>query len=44
MLQKLVGIGIDGASNNIAARGLKGVTEEKLNWIFWIWCVAHRLE
>ena len=42
--KKLVGIGTDGASNNIAARGLKGLVEEKLDWIYWMWCVAHRLE
>ena len=41
---KLVGIGTDGASNNIAARGLKGLVEEKLDWIYWMWCVAHHLE
>ena len=40
----LVGIGTDGASNNIAARGLKGLIEEKLDWIYWMWCMAHRLE
>ena len=40
----LVGIGTDGASNNIAARGLKGLVEEKLDWIYWMWCMAHRLE
>ena len=41
---KLVGIGTDGASNNLAARRLKGLVEEKLDWIYWMWCVAHRLE
>ena len=38
----LVGIGTDGASVNIAAAGLKGMVEEKLQWIFWMWCLAHR--
>ena len=39
--KKLVGIGTDGASTNIAARGLKGLVERELDWIF---CLAHRLE
>ena len=42
--KKLVGIATDGASANIAAGGLKGQIEGKLNWIFWMWCLAHRLE
>ena len=41
---KLVGLGTDGASANIAARGLKGLVEEKLPWIYFMWCLAHRLE
>lgn len=41
---KLVGIGTDGASTNIAANGLKGLVEECLPWMFWMWCLAHRLE
>ena len=44
MCKKLVGIGTDGASSNIAARGLKGLVEQELSWIFWMWCLAHRLE
>ena len=40
----LVGIGTDGASVNIAAAGLKGMVEEELQWIFWMWCLAHRQE
>ena len=40
----LVGIGTDGASVNIAAAGLKGMVEEKLQWIFWMYCLAHRQE
>lgn len=42
--KKLVGIGTDGASANIAAAGLKGRVENKLPWIYWMWCMAHRLE
>ena len=44
LCKKLVGIGTDGASANIAASGLKGLVETKLDWIFWMWCLAHRLE
>ena len=40
----LVGIGTDGASVNIASAGLKGLVEEELPWIFWMWCLAHRQE
>jgi hypothetical protein len=39
-----VGIATDGASANIASGGLKGLVESELNWIFWMWCLAHRLE
>ena len=42
--KKLVGIGTDGASANIAANGLKGLVEHHLSWMFWMWCLAHRLE
>ena len=45
--RKLVGIGtetLSGATANIAAAGLKGLVEEELEWIFWMWCLAHRLE
>ena len=42
---KLVGVGTDGASANIAASGgLKGLVEKELPWIFWMWCLGHRLE
>lgn len=41
---KLVGIGTDGASANIAARGLKGLVEQHVPWVFWMWCIAHHLE
>ena len=40
----LVGIGTDGASANIAAAGMKGLVEKELPWVFWMWCLAHRLE
>ena len=42
--QKLVGVGTDGAASNIATSGLKGLVEGRLGWIFWMWCLAHRLE
>ena len=41
---KLVGIGTDGAAANVASAGLKGLVEDKLPWVFWMWCLAHRLE
>ena len=41
---RLVGIGIDGAACNIAQNGLRGLVEAQLDWIFWMWCLAHRLE
>lgn len=40
----LVGIGTDGASANIAAAGLKGLVEKEVPWVYWSWCLAHRLE
>ena len=42
--KKLVGIGSDGASANIAEGGLKGLVESQCEWIFWMLCLAHRLE
>ena len=42
--KKLVGIGMDGASANIAAQGLKGLVEQECEWIFWMWCLTHCLE
>ena len=42
--KKLVGVGTDGAAANIAASGLKGLMEERLGWVFWMWYMAHRLE
>ena len=41
---KLVGIGTDGAAANIAGAGLKGIVEDELPWIFWMWCLAHTFE
>ena len=41
---KLVGMGTDGASANIAISGLKGLVEKELDHIFWMWCLAHRIE
>ena len=41
---RLVGLGTDGAAANIARSGLNGLVEETLPWIFWMWCLAHRLE
>ena len=40
----LVGIGTDGASANIAAAGLKGLVEKEVPWLYWSWCLAHRVE
>ena len=34
--RKLVGVGTDGASANIVARGLKALVESKLQWICWM--------
>ncbi len=41
---KLVGIATDGAAVNIARSGLKGLVEDQLPWIFWMWCLAHQME
>ena len=41
---KLVGIGTDKAATTVAGAGLKGLVEDKLPWVFWMWCLAHRLE
>ena len=43
-LKKLVGLAIDRVSANIAANGLNGLVVRQLSWIFWMWCLAHRLE
>ena len=44
MCSGLVGIATDGASSNVAANGLRGLVQEKLPWIVWVWCLAHRTE
>ena len=41
---KIVGIGTDGASANIADAGLKGLVEKEMSWVVWMWCMAHCLE
>ena len=41
---KLVGIATDGAAANVASGGLNGLVERELQWIFCMWCLAHRLE
>jgi hypothetical protein len=41
----LVGGMTDGAAVNIAQRnGMRGKLQDKLPWLFWGWCYAHRLE
>ena len=40
----LVGIGTDGTNTNIAFAGLKGLVESQVPWVFWMWCLAHRVE
>ena len=42
--KRLVGIRTDGAAENIASGGLKGLVEKELPWVYWMWCLAHRLE
>ena len=41
---RLIGIATDGAAVNIASGGLKGLVEKHVPWIYWMWCLAHRLE
>ncbi len=41
---KLVGFGCDGASVNIAARGVRGYITDVVPWVVVFWCLAHRLE
>ena len=38
---QLVGFCTDGAAANIYKQGLKGLVEKG---VFWMWCLAHRLE
>ena len=42
--KKLIGIGTDGAAANISSAGLKGLVEREFPWVYWMWCLAHRLE
>ena len=42
--KNLIGIGTDGASVNVALAGLKGLVESEVPWIFWEWCLAHKIE
>ena len=42
--KRLVGIGSYGASANVARGGLTGLIKSKCKWLFWMWCLAHRLE
>ena len=43
--KRLVGIGTDGAAVNVSSPGgLRGLVEKEVNWVFWMWCLAHRLE
>ena len=41
---KLVEIATDGAAANIAGNGLNRLVKGELEWRFWMWCLAHRLE
>ena len=41
---KLVGFECDGASVNIANRGLKGLLHESAPWVQFVWCLARTLE
>ena len=42
--KQVVGFGTDGESSDIASAGLEGLPEENLPWVYWMWCLAHRLE
>ncbi|KAL5487067.1 hypothetical protein EMCRGX_G019626 [Ephydatia muelleri] len=42
--KRLVGIGTDSTNTNIASAGLKGLVESHVPWVFWMWCLAHRVE
>ena len=41
---RLVVIATDGTSAKITGGGLKGLVQQKLPWIFWMWCVSHQME
>ena len=36
--------GTDGASVNVARKGLKGLIEKRLPLVYWSWCLAHKVE
>ena len=40
----IIVFGCDGASVNLANRGLKGYPHESPPWVQFVWCIAHRLE
>ena len=42
--KKIVELELMGAAANIFSGGFKGLVERKLHWVFWTWCLAHRLE
>ena len=39
--KKLIGFGCDGASANMAERGLRGLLRSELPWDCVFWCFAH---
>ena len=41
---KLIRVGTDGASVNVARKGLKGLIEKRLPLVYWSWCLAHKVE
>ena len=41
---KMLGTGTDGASVNIAGTGLKDLVEKEVPWLYWSWCLTHRVE
>ena len=35
----------DGTSSNIGvSSGLKALLEKDMPWVYWMWCLAHKLE
>ena len=42
--KKLIYIGTDGASANIARGGLKGLVESQHEWMIWMWCLPRLCE
>lgn len=42
--EKLIAVGCDGASANVAGGGLRGHLESTVPWILMFWCLSHRLE